>query len=548
MNTTPRVLPALLLAAAPLLAQGATYRISTTSQAQPVNGRNLDPSPSGDGLLIAFTSFATDLVPGDTNGMSDVFVKDLVTGQVQRVSVATGGAEANGPSRHARISADGRFVAFESDATNLVAGDTNAYTDVFLFDRQTARTTRVSTASNGMQGDLPSSQPAVSGDGRYVAFLSMATNLVQNDTNNYLDVFVHDRLLRQTVRASVSTQNAEADDDCYAPAISDDGRWVAWNSAATSLVANDTNLSQDVFVRDLLLGQTERVSVGPGGAQANGDSLSCSIGAGGRWIAFHSHATNLVPGDTNGFVDVFRVDRNTMLVERASVDSLGMQGQGDSLYPSLSDDGLRVAFVSDVDSFVQRAGPFPDVFVHDFGSGRTSIHSLSSDGLVASDWNGNPALSGNGRYVAWPSLASNIVPNDTNAVEDVLVNEVSHHMVASGFLRLGQTTTLTLSSPRDAGKIHVCLAAFNTQFGIQIGGRLFPLDNDPLLQACLGAPGLFANFIGTLDAAGGATASIVMPNLAYLSGFEMVVGYTVLDPAFPTGFSGMGNAIFFQAF
>lgn len=537
-----------LAAALPLCAQGATWRTSLPSPYGQANNRSIEPSLSNNGMVQAFTSFASDLVAGDTNGVADIFVKDLASGAVQRVSVGPNGVEANGGSRSPRVSADGRFVAFESDASNLVAGDTNNYTDVFLYDRQAQRTVRVSIASNGMQADLPCSFPVLSADGRYVAFLTMATNLVANDTNNYLDVYVHDRLTRQTVRASVGQNGAEGNDDCFSPAISGDGRYVAFSSASSNLVANDNNLSRDVFVRDLVLNTTDLVSVGWGGAAGNGDSLSPSLGSGGRYVAFHSHASNLVTGDNNGNVDVFRVDRNSMTVLRGSVDSFGAEGHGDSLYPSLSADGQVVAFLSQADDLALPAGAFDDVFVHDFQSGRTSVHSLSADGLVATEWNGAPALSGDGTLVAWPSLASNLVGNDTNQAEDILVNQVCHHMVASGPLRIGQTTNLTLSSPRDAGKVRICLAALNTQFGTPLGGRLFPLDYDALMLVCLSSPGVFGNFIGTLDANGAGAATVAIPNNPALAYFELAVGYVVLDPAAPFGFGGFGNAIHFQIF
>lgn len=532
----------------PLCAQGATWRTSLPTPYGQADNRCLEPSLSLDGMTLAFTSFATNLVPNDTNALPDIFVKNLATGQLERVSVGANGVEANGPSRSPRVSADGNWIAFESDATNLVAGDTNGYTDVFLYDRQNHRTTRVSIAGNGMQVNLPCSNPAVSADGRYTAFLTMAGNLVANDTNNYLDVYVHDRLLRQTVRASVSSNGAEGDDDCFSPAISGDGRYVAFSSASATFVAGDNNMSRDVFVRDLLLNTTELVSVGMNGAQANADSLSPVLGAGGRYVAFHSHATNLVTGDNNGNADVFRVDRNGMTMLRASVDSFGAEGHGDSLYPSLSADGQRVAFVSDADDLALPAGPFADVFVHDFTNGRTSVHSLSADGLVASEWNGEPTLSGDGRLVAWPSLASNLVGNDTNQVEDILVNEVSHHLTVAGPITIGHTTNLTLASPRDAGRIYVCLAAFNTQFGTPIGGRLFPLDNDLLLAASLGMPSVFGNFIGTLDGNGAGAASVSMPNNPGLAYLELAIGYVVLDPAAPFGLSGFANALHFQVF
>jgi|GEM_PF-1585857 len=224
---------------------------------------------------------------------------------VQRVSVASGGTQGNGDSGCPSISADGRYVAFQSYASNLVPGDTNGTWDVFVHDRLTGQTTRVSVASDGTQGNGDSECPSISADGRYVAFASLASNLVPGDTNGTWDVFVHDRLTGQTTRVSVASGGAQGNSGSWCPSISADGRYVAFQSYASNLVPGDTNGVLDVFVHDRLTGQTTRVSVASDGTQGDSYSFGSSISADGRYVAFSSLASNLVPGDTNDKPDIF---------------------------------------------------------------------------------------------------------------------------------------------------------------------------------------------------------------------------------------------------
>ena len=267
-------------------------------------------SISDDGRYVAFSSRATTLVPGDTNNAEDIFVQDRLTGTTERVSVDSLGNEANQKSEFPAMSSDGRFVVFKSPATNLVTFDTNGKPDIFLHDRQTGVTERVSVADGGVEAnDASINQPFLSGDGRFVVFASLATNLVPDDTNGKSDVFVHDRQTHTTERASVATGGAQGNDSTFWGSISRDGLHVGFHSQASNLVASDTNGVEDVFVHDRVTGTTELVSVDAAGIQSNSHSVYASLSADGRLVAFASQGTNLVAGDTNGEYDVFLRDR-----------------------------------------------------------------------------------------------------------------------------------------------------------------------------------------------------------------------------------------------
>ena len=443
MRTSPRfaLLPGSLLAAAlvvvlvPGTAGAAakhakhTQRVSVSSAGvQGDNDAYLDPaSLSANGRYVAFESAASTFVPGDTNAASDVFVRDRKLRRTTRVSVGPGGVQANDASYAPSISANGRYVAFWSYATNLVPGDTNAQPDVFVRDRKLHKTILVSVSSAGVQGDNVSRGPSISASGRYVTFWSQATNLVSGDTNAYADVFVRDLKLHRTTRVSVGPGGAQGDNVSFDPTISADGRMVAFQSAATTMVPGDTNGFSDVFVRDRELGKTILVSRGLAGAPGNGGSFTPSTVAGDRYVAFYSDATDLVPGDTNGFRDVFVRDLKTHKTTLVSVTSAGAQGNGASDLVAISASGRWVAFQSQATDLVSgdSNGNY-DVFLRDRKLHRTTRVSVSSKGAEGNGDSTLPAISGDGRYVAFVSAASNLVPSDTNGFTDMFVRWPLH--------------------------------------------------------------------------------------------------------------------------
>jgi LPXTG-site transpeptidase (sortase) family protein len=437
------LLDLLLMTTIASAAPGNTTRVSVGLGGVQGNGSSLSSSISADGRYVAFYSSANNLVSGDTNAVSDVFVYDRVANTTTRVSVDSGGAEGNASSAYPSISADGRYVAFHSYAANLVGGDTNGDQDIFVHDRIANTTTRISVNSSNIQGNGDSYHPSISADGRYVTFESNATNLaVGGDTNGQYDVFIRDRTFNTTVRISVDSAGNEANGDSFVSSISADGRYVAFCSEAGNLVSGDTNGALDTFLHDVVLGVTIRVSVDSFGAEGNANSGYPSVSPDGRYVAFFSTASNLVGGDTNAQDDAFIYERSTGSVTRLSVDSNGVQGNGNSYGVSTSFDGRYVAFWSFANNLVSGdTNGVPDIFVHDRNLGATMRVSVSSSGIEGNAGSGYPSLSSDGRYVAFPSDASNLVGGDTNSATDIFIHEldVDAPLVASTNLSAAYT-------------------------------------------------------------------------------------------------------------
>jgi len=402
-----------------------TQRVNLGSLGEQANSISSHPVVSPDGRFVLFDSSANNLVAGDTNGWQDVFLRDRVSGVTTLVSVGTGGVQANGPSVDYALSADGRFVAFQSYGSNLASGDTNGTYDIFVHDCQTGQTTWASVSSLGVGADSNCFGLALSLDGRCVSFCSAADNLVPGDTNGSADVFVRDLQTGQTSRVSVDSGGAQADGQSLASALSADGRFVAFSSYASNLVPGDTNALPDIFVHDRQTGQTTRVSLDSGGTQSNGASGGgCSISSDGRWVAFSSQATNLVAGDTNNLLDAFVHDRLTGQTSRVNIGSGGTQSNGALSSLSLSADGRYVAFASEATNLVQAdTNNASDVFLHDVLTGETTLVSLSSSGAQGSFHSGQPSVSDAGRYIVFESIATNLVAGDTNQQEDIFLRD-----------------------------------------------------------------------------------------------------------------------------
>ncbi|CAK0778928.1 hypothetical protein CCP2SC5_860003 [Azospirillaceae bacterium] len=374
------------------------------------NNRSEASSISSDGRYVVFESDANNLVAGDTNGQRDIFIKDTQTGTVTRISAASNGAEGNNQSFSPSVSADGRYVVFESDASNLVAGDTNGRRDVFLKDRQTGTITRVSTASNGAQGNDYSSSASISSNGRYITFRSRAGNLVAGDANEREDVFIKDINTGATTRVSAFVDGVEGNDDSSSSSVSSDGRYIAFESSASNLVSNDTNNKSDIFVKDRQTETITRVSVTSSGGQGNGLCSSPKISEDGRYVVFQSESQNLVAGDTNGVPDIFVKDMKTGTITRVSTASNGAEGNGYSSQPSISSDGRYIAFFSKASNLASGdTNASLDVFVKDMQTGTITRVSMSDNGVQGNYSSSYLSISSDGSYISFKSQADNLI-------------------------------------------------------------------------------------------------------------------------------------------
>lgn len=426
------------------------------------DGVSQSPTCSGNGQIVAFTSTASNLDPDDQNGVLDVFMIDRGTGLVRRVSEPTAGGDPDGISLRPAVSNDGRFIAFDTMASNLSTADNDAHFDVYVFDRLTGTLELVSVNTAGKKGNAGSIAPAISSDGRFIAFESDASNLVSDDTLGVRDVFVRDRGPRvgdsfdtsqaKTVRVSVRSAGfVPGVAESVNASISADGRFVVFESFADNLVDDDDNNEYDVFVHDrdadangvfdehfyfdqdsqqtLPASITERVSVVDGG-EADGRSGSAAITSDGRFVAFQSGANNLVSDDPNVGVDVFIYDRQdgqTILASRAT-PAAGKRFT--SINPSISADGRYVTFESDADVLVAGdTNKATDVFVFDRVTNTTQRLSVALRDVQAEGTCQNPFMTPSARFIVFESTAPNLVPADVDsngALTDVFVRDRTH--------------------------------------------------------------------------------------------------------------------------
>lgn len=416
-------------------AGSSTTRVSVSSGGAQGNGFSFGPpSISQDGRYVAFSSSSSNLVAGDANGppntsdSDDVFVRDRQTSTTTCVSVSSLGARGNGPSHWATITPDGRYVAFLSAATNLVPNDTNGRYDAFVHDRLTGTTERVSmTSLGGESSGVETGQPSISDDGRYVAFASSATNLVAGDTNGAEDIFIRDRVAGTTTRMS-PWQDGREGTGTYQARISGDGRYLVYGSSER-LVGTDTNTASDVYIKDLTTGTVELISQRDAGTVGSGGSFAGVPNTDGRFVAFFSNAS-LSPTDTDGGgEDAYLRDRQTGKTELLSVTNLN---EGDDYdfndtlhFPSISGDGRFVAFETS-QSLVRQSFAFDyKAYLRDRATGTTELLSMSSEAEVG-DYNPfteGVALSLDGRVAAFANESSNLVVGDTNSMTDVFVRD-----------------------------------------------------------------------------------------------------------------------------
>lgn len=380
----------------------------------PGDGESFNPSLSADGSYVAFSSDAANLVVGDANGVTDVFLENLHTGVITLLSQTANGVQGNDGSYNPAVSANADYVAFSSEAGNLVGGG-NAAPAVLLKDGAANVVSAVSSTADGAWANGACDNPSLSADGRYVAFDSLANNLVAGDGNGASDVFLKDTHTGVVTRLSNTINGKPGNSGSYNPSLSADGNYLAFRSDADNLVAGDSNHSSDIFLKNILTGAMLRLSTAADGAQANNGSYTPSLSANGLHLAFRSDAGNLVSGDGNGVADVFSKNVKTGIVTLVSANAAGLPGNGDSYNPSLSATGRYVAFRSDADNLVAGdSNGVSDVFVKDTRSGAIVRLSVAADGTQGNQGSYNPSISADGRFVAFESYATNLVAGDND--------------------------------------------------------------------------------------------------------------------------------------
>lgn len=375
---------------------------------------------SADERFVVFSSAATNLVANDRNDATDIFLRDRWFNQTQRISVNNAGVEGNGDSAQPVISANGRFIAFSSKATNFVEGTAGSVANIFIYDTQTQQIRGI----NPLDSNGDSLNPSISIDGHWIAFESSASNLVPNDTNDASDIFVFDTQNNQLTLVSINDAGVEGTGNSLHPVLSENGNVVVFESQASNLVADDSNASSDIFLYDLTTHSIQRVSQAT--AQADGGSYHPSVAAEGKVVVFESDATNLVTGDTNGVSDIIIKDMATGQVQRIT-NATGEQANSAAYYPTISATGRYVAFTTAATNLVGgNANALFDILKYDRQTQQLERVNLSVSG-EQSDFQSLKlpmSISWNGDYVVYTSNATNLVYGDNNLSFDVFAYQL----------------------------------------------------------------------------------------------------------------------------
>ena len=482
-----------------------TVRIRLAAAGNP-NGPSTEPALSADGRRVAFTSAATNLTPqkDDNDAMRDVFVYDQGSGAVQFASRGPAGEAADAASGQPVLDADGSHLAFRSRASNLVAGDTNRFADVFVL-LPGAGLVRASVGPGGEEANGASGEPDLSADGRLLVFTSRADNLVAGDENNGDDVFVRNLQTGAVALVSGDAAGVPAEGDSRAPAISAGGRYVSFSSDAANLDTTDDNGREDVFVRDLATGRTTLVSVARGGGSGQNRALGgarpqvSDVARDGRFVVFESDATNLAGRDRNRRTDVFVRDTVKQSTTRVSVSTTDEEGGGASYLPTITPDGRYVAFGSRANDLVAEDAVGPDVFVRDVRRGMTVLVDVTARGRLrgrepALPPPGRPSLSADGATAAFASSAANLAGADTNRLADVFLRRLLPAASATADRRVGLSVGRLLivfrSADRSPSPLQ-CRLDNGPRTLCPLGGLLLPKlgRGAHVLRAYAGAPG-----------------------------------------------------------
>jgi hypothetical protein len=407
-------------------AAGDLALASTSDAGVKGNRESREPQLSDDGNIVAFRSQSKNLDPHDTDGKDDVYVKNLATGDITLASTRKDGVKSNKPSEQATISADGSVVAFQSKATNLDGRDVDDHWDVYVKNLVTGDLTLVSTATDGTKGNGDSDEPEISPDGTMVAFRTKSTNLTTADTDAIPDVYVKDLATGVTTLVSTDPSGVKGNAQSGRPSMSTDGSIIAFRSQATNLLAADRDSAFDIYVKTLASGTLALASSSATGANGNGSSTTPMLSADGDVVAFRTTATNLVAGDTDTTWDIDVKDLTTGAVTLASATATGTKSNGESVNPSLSADGTAVAFGTFATNLdVRDTDVYQDAYIKFLGSGALVLVSTAADGTKGNNQTFFPWASADGSYVAFRSAATNLVSQDHDTFGDVYVKQVA---------------------------------------------------------------------------------------------------------------------------
>jgi len=377
-------------------------------------------SLSADGRYVAFSSKTTNLIADDNNNKRDIFVKDRRTGFIERVSISSSGDEGSSDSDNPSISDDGRFVVFESFSA-FISADTNAKIDIYLHDRLN-HITQIISKNGATESNGHSTRASISATGRYVVFKSEADNLVSGDSNNKTDVFIKDLITDSIERVSVASDGSEANGAVnMSVTVSADGRYVAFRSNSTSLSSVDLNGKPNIFLRDRTAHKTTCISIPYDGTLIDGYTYNPTISDDGSVIAFEARATNLVPDDTNGYNDIFVYSLATQQIKRVTDNS----NDKDSYGTSMSADGRFISYRSGATGIVtdDSNGEY-DAFIYDTKNNTTVRVNLNNSGEEATGGTTySPAISADGSTVGYLSNAKNLVKGDNNNRGDIFVSD-----------------------------------------------------------------------------------------------------------------------------
>lgn len=410
----------------PAAAGGETVLVSVGLGGAPADGPSERASVSADGRLVVFTSHASNLVPGDHNDCSDVFLRDLDRGTTVRVNRGLNGTESNGCTGiDPIISADGRHVVYSADSTNLVRGVRDGRSHIFRTDLRTGRTVLVSGTADGTPGNGDSMRPTLSADGRYVAYATSADNLIPGDTPaGVWDTVVRDMANGTTRRTSAADDGTPGNAATDGTQISADGHYVTYFSNATNLVPGDTNHKVDEFLHDRTTGRTTRLSVSADGVESDQITIGGTISDDNRYVVLNSHATNLTPDSPDtGQNHIYLQDLRQGTLRLIDKGADGEPAPGGTFWASITGDGRHIPMASAGPNLVaDDTNKVRDIFVADLPGGELRRVSVATGGGQADAASYFPDADQHARTVVFTSYATNLVTGDTNGQPDIFVH------------------------------------------------------------------------------------------------------------------------------